>query len=183
MENLFGFVEAFYSRFILRDLLAKIVPGSFLLIYISRFFNENIILNEISFIFGIFLISVSWIIGFAIQGFGERLDLIKYHKDKEAEARYKKFIGLNLKDNQKDVERIVVIKETCGNSYVSLTLVFILYIIEVLINKEFTQITNLFIRNIPLILSYLLIVFSLRYMHFKHIERQDSLIASFLDGI
>ena len=181
MDNFFGIVEAFYSRFILRDLLAKVVPGSLLIIIISqRIIPVEITLGKISFLPGLLFISVSWVAGFAIQGVGEKLKLIKYHIDGAAANRYKSFLRQSGAQNNKDIERIVVIKETCGNTYVSLLMIFIFSVLKQLIIRDFNIDFSSLIYYSPEIFVFISLLSSLRYMHFEHVKRQDSLVKTFL---
>lgn len=180
MENLFGLVEAFYSRFILRDLLAKVTPGFMFLgasyLIISDIYTIDI---PISFGTGILLFAISWIVGFAIQGVGEFTKLIKYHVDEDARNRYSQYMNqLNIDkiSNDKDLERLVVIKETCGNSYVSLLLILILYFLNFIINKGID--TDTIVKLIPILVFYIIIILALFYMHRVHIVRQDEIVNS-----
>ncbi|MCJ7570791.1 MAG: hypothetical protein MUO82_02795 [Candidatus Thermoplasmatota archaeon] len=81
LANLF---DSFYKRFVLLDLFGKITPGAiFLLTVAITVFNPkefSVFVNYLKEIFiWIIFISISWLIGFAIQGFGEQLKFIRYY--------------------------------------------------------------------------------------------------------
>lgn len=187
MENFFGAVEAFYSRFILRDLLAKITPGSIVLLtMIKNFINNKTTFNNISnfsFVIGLLFITISWIIGFAIQGLGEKLKLIKYHENKEAGKLYSEFLKYGEKEQYKDVERMVVIKETCGNSYIAFTIVLLLNSCYLFINETSIFLKDIIYINSPNIILLVVIIYSLRYMHFEHVKRQNEVVKSRLQSL
>lgn len=184
MEHLFGLVEAFYSRFLLRDFLAKILPGILVMVFILYRLGVDLLGVEISFFVGVCIAALAWIVGFAVQGLGEILCLIEYHQDNEAADRYLEFIRYDgdKKVNEKDIERIVVIKETCGNMQVASILILITLIIDYFI---------MYLRgewiiasmNYHYALTYILIISligSLRYMHLSHVYRQDMAICKML---
>lgn len=184
MDNLFGFVEAFYSRFILRDLLAKITPGMILLTTITYIVNDGFPLNiNISFVIGVFVVSFAWIIGFAIQGLGELTRTIRYHKNKESKENYWKYmqqLEKNGKNNDKDLERIVVIKETCGNASLSIFLSGILLVLYICL-VDMPSDTTL-IKLVPVFVLYIILLVSLYSMHLKHVLRQDDLVSQRLEN-
>lgn len=101
------------------------------------------------------------------------MKLLKYHEDKEAEINYQKFLIEGKENQQKDVERMVVIKETCGNSYVSLLLVLIISITNKIFNN--ISITKNDILNYIILILFIL---SLRYMHIEHVKRQNKVVLS-----
>ncbi|MCT4595986.1 MAG: hypothetical protein N4A57_17200 [Anaeromicrobium sp.] len=188
MQDFFGIVEAFYSRFILRDLLAKVVPGALLMMIVfQRIIPVEIMIDNMSFILGVLFISVSWIVGFAIQGIGEKCKLIKYHVDDHARDRYVILLKQSALQNNKDIERVVVIKEACGNTYVSLLIISIFIILKYLSKYIFNISLNMLIDLImdliylgPEVIVFITLLLALRYMHFEHVKRQNTLIESFL---
>lgn len=175
MDNFFGIVEAFYSRFILRDLLAKITPGAIVLLVVCSNINfDNIVvelLKSSNLIVCILFFSIAWIVGFAIQGIGELLGLIKYHENEEAEKNYHRFLIEGKEDQQKDVERMVVIKETCGNSYVALLMVLVITLTNKILNNNW-----LVKGDIINYIMLLIFIISLRYMHNEHVKRQNKVV-------
>ncbi len=187
MEDFFGIVEAFYARFILRDLLAKITPGSIVLLAMAK----NIAINDVlislisnfSFVFGVLIISISWIVGFGIQGLGEKLKLIKYHENEEAQENYSKFLKYGDKDQQKDVERVVVIKETCGNSYIALIIMFIINLCYMVMDENYVSLKEILFKNFPNLIILIILIYSLRYMHFEHVKRQNKVVINKLEII
>lgn len=186
MDNLFGFVEAFYSRFILRDMLAKIVPGFYIIIFILVKLSLLDInqFKEIGFFVGAILLLFSWVMGFAVQALGEKLNLIKYHLDDRARLRYVKFIIMNPESVEKDLERIVVIKEACGNSYVSLLFLGVLYSVDKLfISGQFDIIIRpMQVSFLSLYIIYGFTIYSLRHMHYIQLKNQDYFVKRILQS-
>lgn len=127
MADLF---QAFYTQFILRDLLGKVAPGALLLLAVS--------LTEISFSTAIEHISeasrevwvvttvVAWVVGLSLQGFGEILGLVKYHMKLEDTTNWQRmqadFHAKATPSQEKHNERFVVIKEASGNAAVAIGL-------------------------------------------------------------
>jgi hypothetical protein len=58
------------------------------MIVFQRIIQIEIMIDNMSFILGVLFISISWIVGFAIQGIGEKCKLIRYHVDDHARDRY-----------------------------------------------------------------------------------------------
>ena len=195
MEQLATLFDAFYSRFVLRDLLAKIAPGAIFLIALSAIVTDSAEsiadhLANLSFWAWIILISVSWITGIAIQGIGEKLHLIIYYpewKDPDKKEKldrgawYKMDIEFSEKASESEkqqVERFVVIKEACGNAYIALSISVILLTLNGLINLLLCRNDlYLWLREVilplsPVIAITLTFIFFLRYMHYEHVQRQ-----------
>ena len=83
----------------------------------------------------------------------------------------------------RNFERFVFIKEACGNTYLSL--IFSLFILAsthflkfylgIITYKVFIQIKIYFI---PILLVYMILIISLYFMHFIHVQRQVDYIES-----
>lgn len=83
-SELQNFFQSFYDGFVLRDLLGKIVPGGIALASIAgALFSSPHYhlpdLNGLSVPIWIALIGVCWLIGFALQAFGELIGYIVYY--------------------------------------------------------------------------------------------------------
>ena len=78
MGDLKDFFDSFYQKFILRDFLAKIIPG--FILFSSLWWSldsdferlKNQIPINISFWEWVFIIGISWMLGLAIQSVGEK---------------------------------------------------------------------------------------------------------------
>lgn len=148
MDNLFGIVEAFYSRFILRDLMGKIAPGAILMFALSENLRSLVLDNS----------TIS-----------------------NARNRYIDYLSSldeGSQKTEKDVERIVVIKETCGNTYVSMLISIFFVSFDHLIRNRFDM--DKILSNMAFIIIYFALMISLRYMHFEHLKRLDSTIKKFM---
>ena len=76
MDKLGDIFNAFYTQFILRDVLGKIMPGLILVLVISTgFFNKpsEIIkcLSNLSLMLWLVILGAAWLAGLAVQSFGE----------------------------------------------------------------------------------------------------------------
>ena len=186
-DELVTLFDAFYSKFVLRDFLAKIVPGSMLVSAIAISLTSfPFFLNYVSLMsywFWIAGFGIAWIATFAVQSFAEKYNFIQYYPVMEG-LDQKGFYEKQIKFNQissisekQQVERFVVIKEACGNSYVTLSISLLLLMTDGILDT---------IRNEGLILPWIqnelfqihvLIVligaiYFLRKMHFIHVIRQ-----------
>jgi hypothetical protein len=75
-----GLAEALYSRFLLRDVFGKIVPGTLLLLsLVHPYFPMWSGLKEWPWPVWLFLIGLSWLLGFAVQAFGEKTHIIRHY--------------------------------------------------------------------------------------------------------
>jgi len=136
MENSKSLFDSFYTNFILRDLLAKITPGSIIfstLFVISSKDSSSFVefISDLTFWSSIILLGILWITGIAVQGLGEILVWIRYFP-KDIDNRTFQEIRLEFlkraSDGQKqENERIIVIKEACGNTYVAIVIALFLF--------------------------------------------------------
>ena len=146
MEDLAALFDAFYTRFVLRDLLAKITPGAIVLVAIFTIFiwqPENVAhyLAGLTFWAWTILLAFSWITGMTIQSIGEFLGMIRYYpkkdkKDNELDRKewYKlrvEFSKWATPDEERVDERFIVIKEACGNGSIALLVVSILLAVKI----------------------------------------------------
>ncbi len=114
LANLF---DALYYRFILRDFFGKIVPGLILLLAIASLItsttNFEIIfehLERFSSWMWVMILGGAWVIGFAIQSFGEWIGWIIYDTEneekkektkEEKEKKLKEYYKLSMELYQK----------------------------------------------------------------------------------
>ena len=190
--------DAFYYHFLLRDFMGKIIPGITFIFAISIIVTDYFLIQEanssvlyvtnyllnLSFWTWIILLVVSWIIGLGIQSIAEFLRLIRYYpkyKDEEKEniltesewhKMYVHFQNNATKNERKEFERMVVIKEACGNMYVSLGFSLIIILIShylVMIIENFNTIGLLFLT--------IIFILSLRKFHYIHVGRQFNIMS------
>jgi len=81
-DSLGSLFESFYTRHILRDLLAKIAPGALLLVgvRVAIWSTHQAILDMKELNFGAWLVfaAVAWLTGLGLQGLGELTGRCKY---------------------------------------------------------------------------------------------------------
>jgi len=185
---------------VLRDFFGKIIPG---LIFLSTIVVcvawEDISLSEFTKIlsslslFGwLAIFGAGWISAFGIQAFGEFFPpskepnkrLIRYYPPQfpNDEAWYKfrlEFQNTASKEDLIDVERLVVIKEACGNGYVSLALSLVFAISCIILRyREYGPELRI---AIPVFLMWVFIIYYLWKMHKLHVERQHKYMMAVLD--
>lgn len=156
MHSLIG---DFYERLLMRDILGKIIPGMCVLIAVviaSLGLDRGIAqVKEVTLPLIFFGIGMSWIIAFALQYIGEKVKLLKqcpkeksnqdqtqeaYEKktvDKKRDEFYLKLEKFHEKCNpwQKlHAERLLVIKEACGNGGIALIIAGFLFIMRRVLN-------------------------------------------------
>jgi hypothetical protein len=201
MRDLNGLFDAFYTRFVLRDFFAKIIPGLLFLFAMAILLlpsDKRMLYLEKMPVWGWLVIyGFGWIVGFAIQALGEITRLIRYSPKvydelKKGKAKLEwindyeirlEFEEVALKDNDKDKskiqyhERMTIIKESCGNAYVAL----IGFMLLLVLSK--TQIINAcIVEGIPWFAlgPLMFIALVLRYMHLEHVYRQYAVICTVL---
>ncbi len=170
--------DSFYTRFVLRDLLAKIVPGATVLLTISITVTDPKCvfdyLADLRFWTWIFLTAFSWTVGIAIQGIGDKIRLIRNYpkwevpgqREFKLETWYKKIIEFHRvasEDEKQKLERFGVIKEACGNEYVALFIPTILLFIRIVKLYDFDLAVAIII--------VIIFMCSLCYMYHEHLQR------------
>ena len=192
-------VDAIYSRFLLRDMVGKVVPGSILLLTIIGSYLEKDdvfkLLEKIGFFAALMLFSLAWVTAFSIQSFGEHLGLIRYFPKKGEENAgddrfnryYQKIILFNKNATpleRMERERLLVIRESCGNTYVALVFSFIIYVLSYAVSSrssfDIYVLKEQFKFLTPVIVSILPAIVCLRYMHVKYVERHDVFLKTIL---
>lgn len=204
MHNLKSFFDAFYNRLILRDFFGKVIPGLILIsvitICVGLQFNKLSelvrIIHEISLWVWLVMFGLAWITAFAIQSFGESIPknrhkrLIIYYptdsfsNDEKWYEFYNRFIRKASDDEKMQVERLVVIKEACGNGYVSLILAlyfvaiyaFVGLILRIFWGEHNANLTLFTLGNLQIIFPglalWIYMICYLKKMHIIHVNRQ-----------
>lgn len=190
MENSKSLFDAFYDRLVLRDFFGKIIPGLMLLsaIYFCLPSQLNNVpklayIQSISSLGWLAISGLAWLLTFSVQSFGEsigRKKLIIYYptdifsNDEEYFEFKIKFNEVALKDEKSQSERFVVIKEACGNGYVTIViswLLITLYLVaEYIQSKE--EVYKTLKDNWPIFLFTIFVFYYLRRMHYIHVDRQ-----------
>lgn len=187
MNDIVTIFDAFYSKFVLRDFLAKIVPGLILLasIAISLAPSISFIITYVvsmSFWCWIAIFGMAWIASFAVQSFAEKYGFIRYYPEELDETRYYNeqitFSEISSILEKQIVERFKVIKEACGNSYVTLSIALILLAMDRILDtlssgvpllpRIYSDLLN--IGDVSIIL--LGTIYFLHKMHFIHVNRE-----------
>lgn len=197
MEKGENFIDAIYSRFVLRDAFGKMVPGSILL---GTIIGSNLefplkvnLIKEIPFWAWLGFFGLSWIIAFGLQSFGERVELIKYLPDDvNQDEWYRDYMQFHMNVKTGGVrqhERLVVIMEACGNTAIALGASFVFLIIKALFllglstNKATlwtswkTELPNI----APIIIISVLLMWFLHRMHSEHRSRHYNILKKGLD--
>jgi hypothetical protein len=147
MSELSNLFDSFYSRFVLRDLLAKVLPG---LIVISAvvvsFYCPGQALEYVNSMSGwlwLGMLGLGWLVGFAAQGLGEKVGLIRYFPRSmyANELAYFKvaadFDHCAPLMQQRKHERLVIVMEACGNGFLSFGIAFFLLLITRHLNRPY----------------------------------------------
>jgi hypothetical protein len=173
MSNIGDSIKYLYEKFILRDLLSIVAPGFIVSLSILLFpFSLTQILSflkEIPFLIYIPIYGVIFIVGFAIQCFGARCRIIRFHNRVTDKNYYKKLVGFlkATKDNnimRDNWERFVVLKQMCGNGSLAIFISALL----ILTNSRIQPKIPLVIEIVPpLALSAFLL-----WSHYVHLNRQ-----------
>lgn len=189
MSDLTGLFDALYSKLLLRDFFGKVVPGTILILSVSivLFSPDKVgeFIKNVSFYSAILLIGFAWIVAFSIQALGEVTHLIRYHtynSNREYYTRRYKFRNQTNPEEHQQLERLVVIKEACGNGYVALGLSAILISVNFLIIEGCEKAINYVKLYWPTIVFFVLIIIFLAVMHFIHVMRQDEYMNTILDA-
>ncbi len=181
--DLAALFDSFYSKFVLRDLFGKIVPGILLIlgvcIGILGVEKISILHSKMTFATWIIVGGFSWLLGFVVKYIGEKLHLLRTHPKNIDKTRKEFFPDLhsfhkNSTTHEKvHAERLNIIKEAVGNGAISL-----------LLSSAIIP-TSLWIYKTPISsqvwLSLLLSVFAafcLWRMHIEHVERFGSYICN-----
>lgn len=180
MESTREILSLIYNRFYLRDFFGKIVPGLVFCtsIYLTLKDLEIVPPVELKPLLIIVLIGISWILGFCMQSFGEWIKLIRYYPSSYENQSdfledYINFQSQATEHEKEDVERLVVIKEACGN-LCSTFLLSCICLHLIFLNACGFTILQHFIRSFWSLYVVGLLVFCFLFrMHRIHVKRQD----------
>lgn len=189
MNELKNIFDSLYTRFVLRDFFAKIVPGAFCLLTFAVFFESPSTtlsyLSSLSFWYWLLIIGLAWLLGIVLQNFGHLVHIIEYDPPQEEREDY--YINRRLPfgkiatDEEKQrYERFVVLKEASGNGAIALAISCAIIIFGFIFDKYIEEIPSLnwiFHSNGYAFLVIILIGFAalclyLGYRQFK--ERQHN---------
>jgi hypothetical protein len=186
MSELTNIFDAFYSRFVLRDFLAKVIPGLILIFALGSAATTTGFVGIyaiLSFGAWLVLLAVAWVSGFAVQAFGKWLRLIKHLPDgvdaKEfwkAELEFYKRLGVV---EQRRFELLGVIKQTCGNTFVALLVLLAIFVIDGTadwISSGSTASTTVSFAALYSIFAFIIVVIGLAYLlrgvHNDYVQKQ-----------
>jgi len=188
VNSIEGIISSLYTNYLLRDVAAKIIPGSLTLLTLPLYRHGLRGIQEIVANFGfaewIFSIGAAWILSYSIQTIGELTHLLRQWPavldDFDERYEFRALFGTHASDRERRlVERYVVIKESCGIGYlaiwVSIVLVLCQFVLDfatgiVVVNIEHATRAGA-VFGVPfagLLLASLL----LRASHFRHLKRQ-----------
>jgi len=193
MTEISVLVDSLYSKLLLRDFFAKIIPGALVILSVAYAFYSydevSYYFRNISFWIWVPLIGASWVTAFSIQWFGEFSGLIKYYnkgKYKNLGDYYADLVrfGRAAKEHElQRLERIVVIKEACGNGYLSLLFIYILIFFDYFVDggSIFTA-WSFFCNAWHVLVALAALTFFLAKMHFVHIYRFKSYMRALINA-
>ena len=202
MNDLGQLFDAFYSHFILRDFFGKIAPGTIFLSALALWFKSPTDLLEISkgipLVLWLLFLAIAWLAGFAVQSFGEYEfralgPLILYDPRFPEKADYGADFHVDYRDllrtgeypqDDRQIERFVVIKEACGNGYVAILLSIGVLALKVghniALNFGVGLLDHELVATAQVIVFLLPIMVLLRRMHYEHVWRQYEYSQKFL---
>jgi len=231
MNGLKDVFDSLYSRFVLRDFFAKIVPGSiFGLVIIIVFFDLPITSSVLSFWYGLFFIGIAWILGIFLQTLGHWLHIIRFDRDSRKKIErgiifqkiepmfrliksfFKKLVPYLIISNsvegsenqwQYDVinqmrlfrknnakandspgehehqqfERLVVLKESSGNSCIAFTISGIFFVIGYCSDwcREMPNIERIFDTDLMILIVAIVcfIIALVQYKGYRHFDKRQ----------
>lgn len=132
-------LDALYTRFLLLDLFAKVVPGAFAITstaaVLSSWQKVSETVERMPWWALILWAGAAWTVAFALQFFGETIHALRdLPTSKTRDDWYgtlKKFNSQADDRQRQQADRLLVIKEACGNGSVALGLYVLLSLIRV----------------------------------------------------
>ncbi|HUS49303.1 MAG TPA: hypothetical protein VMZ91_04015 [Candidatus Paceibacterota bacterium] len=126
MSDISDTVKSLYEKFLMRDLLSFITPGSIVVlsIYLLGWGLDMIksFFESLPFLLYIPIFGFLYIVGFATQYFGRLFRLIRIH-NRNNENEHLNGLRRVLQRSNKEIqqhERFVVLKQMCGNNAVAI---------------------------------------------------------------
>ena len=163
-------VEAAYSRFVLLDIFAKVVPGSVVLAStVASLSSWDALLQRLGrmpwWVF-LLVLGASWTAAFAVQSLGEAIRLLrdlpnKYSDRADWYKRLKTFEATASDVQKQQAARLLVIKEACGNGALALVFAVVL------------NLSRATAGHWPLLLVALAVFLALLRMHHEHTTRHQ----------
>ncbi len=180
-------VEALYKNFLLRDLFAKIVPGSIVLASVA-FQNPALApLNSATSTVGWPMIllgaGATWIVGFAIQEIGESMKIIQHHPQRYFQSlqRYglrNAFKWVAIESENKQVERYAIIKEATGNFSTAILVSLLIIALRVFTSEDFCCPEQILLPSLVMLVLALTLLRANR----SHAAKQYEYMESIVDG-
>jgi hypothetical protein len=194
MGDIPGIFDSLYSRLILRDVFAKILPGTIVTAAVLNAvlpLNTFLTLLEPSLWLALGMLAWGWLAAFAIQGLGERYKFLEANpRGFDRPDMYKLMVHFDSKathSQQMHAERLLVIKEACGNGSIALLLAAILTIVlwpfrlwATASPLWATTLANLW-PFVPLATLYVVAALALKYMHHCHVKHHLSYMEAVID--
>ncbi|NOV29603.1 hypothetical protein [Methylomonas sp. ZR1] len=131
IDNVKEITDSLYSSFVARDFFAKVLPGGvvFSALIFSIFYGNPDFeqLQKIPSFLWLFVYGYCWILGFFVQGFGERINVVRASPKNVSNSEYHEgvsvfFVSTRNHADRLQRERFVVIKEATGNMAVAISI-------------------------------------------------------------
>lgn len=183
--------DGFYTRFILRDLVGKVVPGFLFFGVIASTIAgvpatyahlQNAHLPEM-----LFMVGLSWVSTLSIQAMFDAIGLFRYFPGdfRTSTKDVVRFMRIATPDEKAQYERFVVIKEGCGNNANALLLGLLFWLVLNLARiatgakHQFRQ--ALSVEGVFLLTLGIAVLVFLYVMHREHVRRQFDYVTMTLE--
>lgn len=179
-------IDALYRDFLLRDLFAKVVPGTIVLLsavgglgLISPFAQG---FAKIGLPAAILLAGGAWLAGFAVQSIGEDLRLIRHHPETYDQDSGRYGLRIDFKriaspSEDRRVERYTLIKEAAGNGGTAVILACAFSLLRALVIRNLLQMPEFLIFW----LTSLILAVALIRTNRSHMRKQYSYMERVLE--
>jgi hypothetical protein len=190
MAEVNNVIDSLYSKLLLRDFFGKIVPGTIVILTVAVSLSSLSIIKDFlvdaGFALWLLLIGASWIVAFSVQSLGEFCTLIRYHRKDLSDSEYYKlrhrFNSLVDDRERMQLERIVVIKEACGNGCVALLLSVLILLVDVWVDSPSILDAVNRVNDTHVLLFVVGVIVFLGRMHFVHVTRAETYMRAILDS-
>lgn len=192
MSEVSNIIDSLYSKLLLRDVFGKIVPGIIVILTIAVSLSSLSVvidfLKGAGFALWTLLIGAAWVVAFSVQSFGEFCGLIRYHrKEIQLKEYYKlrhQFNSLADDRERMQLERIIVIKEACGNGYAALALSLLILFADIWVESPSIQVVVNSVSGTYHVLVFCVgIILFLGRMHFVHIDRTETYMNAIIESL